>query len=449
MHENFHNPLDKFFRDAIQRLSEKPGKKIWENIEQQLDKNSAENYKRKYFIYKGLAVSLLFLLLSYATFNLFNYNKLKNETKSVAMIDKRATRTQTVNSSASNNYSATIRHEDGHVTVPYFISKKRPGLNPGDRFSSRNTDDKIPAELFSSKSSGPTRVSNIVFASTTNTKPDAGTEIKLPAFKYDIPSATNNSAERSAAISKKIKEKNRLLHRFFVTAFIAPEFANYKLKDDEINHYENKRVIQEREKNLFSYEIGFLASYALNKKISLQSGLTWSSSNINIDPDKIYAVKNKSGSIVYEYNTSSGYGYILPSFSVTPVIGDSLYTRTSVHKLEFLTIPLLARYKFDHKKYSVDPGIGIAVNLLTKANLKTEVNDDTESEIEFITKLKGLKKISYSFLLSSDFRYKVSKKWSLVISPYLKYALAPVNNGGVVKTYPYNLGGSVGVMTSP
>jgi hypothetical protein len=150
---------------------------------------------------------------------------------------------------------------------------------------------------------------------------------------------------------------------------------------------------------------------------------------------------------VYEYNTSSGYGYILPSFRVAPVVGDSLYTRTSVHKLEFLTIPLLARYTFDHKKYSVAPGIGIAINLLTKANLKTEVNDNTESEIEFITKLKGLKKISYSFLLSSDFRYKASKKWSLHVSPYVKYALAPVNSGGVVKTYPYNLGGNVGVMT--
>ena len=218
------------------------------------------------------------------------------------------------------------------------------------------------------------------------------------------------------------------------------------MEDDETNHYENKQVIQKRETHLLSYAAGVLISYNVNKRISLQSGITWSSSNINIDPNKIYAVKDNSGDIKYRYNTSSGYGYILPSFSSSPAIGDSLYTRTSVHTLQFISIPLVARYRFIHKKFSLDPCIGIAFNFLTKASLTTEVNDDTNSENEVITKLNGLKKINYSFLFTSELQYQASKKWYFIAAPYFKYALAPINNGSVVKTYPYNIGLGIGVM---
>ena len=136
----------------------------------------------------------------------------------------------------------------------------------------------------------------------------------------------------------------------------------------------------------------------------------------------------------------------MPSFSSSPAIGDSLYTRTSVHTLQFISIPVIARYKFVLKKFSLDPGIGIAFNFLTKASLTTEVNDDTNSESEVITKLNGLKKINYSFLFTSELQYQVSKKWSFIAAPYFKYALAPINNGSIVKTYPYNIGLGIGVM---
>ena len=72
MDENLHNHIDKLFRDSIEPLSELPGKHVWDNIEQQLDKNNAEKYKRKYIIYKRAAVVLVFLLLSVAMFNLID-----------------------------------------------------------------------------------------------------------------------------------------------------------------------------------------------------------------------------------------------------------------------------------------------------------------------------------------------------------------------------------------
>ena len=72
MDENLHNDIDKLFQDSIEPLSELPGKHVWDNIEQQLDKNNAEKYKRKYIIYKRIAGVLLFLLLSLAMFYLIS-----------------------------------------------------------------------------------------------------------------------------------------------------------------------------------------------------------------------------------------------------------------------------------------------------------------------------------------------------------------------------------------
>ena len=139
---------------------------------------------------------------------------------------------------------------------------------------------------------------------------------------------------------------------------------------------------------------------------------------MNVNPEKIYAVNDNAGKVEFRYNISSGYSYILPSFSSSPSVGDSLYTRTSIHNLQFIGIPVIVQYKLIHKKFSLNPGVGIVFNFLTKAILKTEVNDDMNSEIEFITKLNGLKKFNYCFLISSELQYQLSKSWSAIATPY-------------------------------
>ena len=69
------------------------------------------------------------------------------------------------------------------------------------------------------------------------------------------------------------------------------------------------------------------------------------------------------------------------------------------------------------------------------------------SENEIITKLNGLKKINYNFLCTSELNTRFLKKWSAIATPYFKYDLPPINNGSVLKTYPYNIGLGTGVGT--
>ena len=195
-----------------------------------------------------------------------------------------------------------------------------------------------------------------------------------------------------------------------------------------------------------SFSGGILIGSSISKKLSLQSGISYSSSHISIDPTKIYAVKVNAGDIKYRHNTSAGFSYILPSFNLSPNIGDSLYTRASKHTLHYISIPLIIKYGFEHKRLSLNPGIGLAFNFLTKALLETNINDGLNTETESITKLEGLRKVSYSLMFTPELKYQVSKKWRIIAMPYFKYALASINKKNIVKTYPYNVGLGAGAV---
>ncbi len=257
---------------------------------------------------------------------------------------------------------------------------------------------------------------------------------------------SSTSIGQNKTIAKATKKKAPVSSRFSLTAYFAPEFAGYILKDDELNQHDNKQIIEKREKADPSISTGVLLGYSLNNRFTIQSGVTYSSTKISIDASKIYAEATYAGDIKYRFNTSSGYSYILPSISASPAIGDSLVTRISEHLLHQIVVPVMAKYKFGTKKLTVNAGAGIAFNFLTKATLGTELVNSQNQEVESFTKLDGLKKVSYSLLLSPELQYSISKKWSLSAMPYLKYALSSVNKRSVVKTYPYNVGLGVGVV---
>jgi Outer membrane protein beta-barrel domain len=449
MDEPLHNHPDKLFRDSIESLSEAPGKRVWGNIEQQLDKAMAEKYKRKYIMFRRMALSFLVLLLSFVTFNVIRLHETKIAMKPANIPVKKEQVFELAKSSflQEKHYGravppgekpyATERH--GHRSaypVQQIMALRTAAVQqkPNYRYDERVTD--IPREAVA------LRIMDIE-----PPVPDVISPLSsaAPAIRLIDPSVTRRSLVAGHTIIHPGLKQQRI-HQFYISGFFAPEYANYVLENDEASNYENKQVIQKREEHLFSYSTGLSLSYRLNKKVRLQSGFSWSSSNININPDKIYAVKDNSGEVKYRYNTSSGYGYILPSFSTYPIIGDSLYTRTSVHTLQFISIPVMAQYKFLDRRLVLEAGLGISFNFLTKAALKTEVNDDTESEVEFLTRLNGLRKLSYSILINGELQYKASEKWSVVAGPYLKYALTSVNAASIVKTYPYSLGLSLGMM---
>jgi len=241
-----------------------------------------------------------------------------------------------------------------------------------------------------------------------------------------------------------IKINNKHKSGFTLTAYIAPEYSAFRLANDKQSNYDNRSGILKRESSDVSAAAGVLLGYKIKNEVTIQSGVTYSSSNINISPTKIYAEKENGGAVKYRYNKSFGYGYLLPSFNISPAVGDSLLSNGANHTLQYISVPIIIKYKSGNKKITFHPGVGVAFNFLTKATLTTDLEDRFNRETEYITKLESIKEFSASLVLTPEVQYQLSGNWSISAMPYFKYSLGAVNKGNVVKTYPYTVAIGIG-----
>ncbi|KRY99609.1 hypothetical protein T4C_8648 [Trichinella pseudospiralis] len=67
---------------------------------------------------------------------------------------------------------------------------------------------------------------------------------------------------------------------------------------------------------------------------------------------------------------------------VQPQIGDSLYTTTAKHTLQYISVPLRLGYQLNKNKWSITPTVGIALNVLKNASIETSIENGSQSEQE-------------------------------------------------------------------
>ena len=170
-----------------------------------------------------------------------------------------------------------------------------------------------------------------------------------------------------------------------------------------------------------------------------------SNTNITVDPKTIYAQQDNTGSVKYRINTSSGYGYVLPSFSSNPAVGDSLYAFTSTHSLQYIGIPLAVTYNVTRGKFKFNALAGLSANILTKAKLETTVEKGFINAPETVDNLQGLRKIYFSGLAGVGVDYKLSKKTAVTFAPTMRFALNSINKDATVKSYPMSFGFVLGL----
>lgn len=456
MDKNLPKDIDDLFRDAIEAMRELPGENVWKNIEKQLDVEDLEKYAYKFKTLKKMAAVFAFLLLSSITIAVIYLNNYKSKSSAGQSINNKD------NTSKPTEANNTVKDDAGKKDslqnqtappAPEINAKQCHVIKDGKQVYFKApvnaiTVNKSNIGVFAFKKPADTAFFNAQNSAVINAlarRPvDSLTNILQPFAKEIQLNDSAFLAGTNAVIDKHRKSSKEPLQKFYITLFAAPELATYNIDDDETSLYDNKQKINDREDNLLSASLGVLAGYHVNKHIQLQSGITYSISNIRINPATIYAVSGNNGSIKYQYNTSSGYGSFLPSFNVSPALGDSLFAGTAKHTLSYISVPFIASYRLDYGRFSVSSGIGVVLNFLTKATLKTEVNDAQHQEYESLTKLEGIRKFNSSLLVSAELQYHISNKWAVSAMPYFKYALISANKGYIVKTYPYNIGVGIG-----
>ena len=473
MDKNLHNDIGEQFSDEINKLSQQPRGHIWENIDKALDKTDATNYKDKFIKLRKRTLLLLLMLIGISTFSVIYFNSSKNKITRQDAVRNDNLAAQKSNEQVSNdNYNNAAINKQGSTGINNTAQKQIVAAGVAD-YATNTTEQE---NLFSFQKSFINRKGKTVVKITNgnvtedetitgadavfnkNTNPEKTNESSIAAIDAN-PTDAQKNLTKDADLSKKDtlpivsntqssknKKQQKNNSRFTLTAFVAPDYSAYRLENDERSNYDNKTGIAKRERSDISSTVGVLLGYKIGKKITIQSGITYSSSNISISPTKIYAEKDNSGTVKYRYNTSFGYGYLLPSFSTSPAVGDSLFANGANHTLRYISIPIIAKYKIGNKKLTFHPGVGVTVNFLTKATLTTDVEDRFNRETEYITKLESIKKVGAGLIITPEVQYQLSKKISISAMPYFKYSLGAINKGNVVKTYPYTFGLGIGAV---
>jgi hypothetical protein len=431
MDENLPNKVDHLFNKGLQKFKTEPSEAIWAKIEEGLNREDRKiggiSIKwRRYAVAVGvLMVGLGFLFKIYflqeANFNREAVPRSKAE-NSLARYPK--TIPPEGYQKGGNIILTPLVHVTKVKTAKYEVGTGKPPDN-GSRINypvvGRTLEDLIMSMV--------------------QVIPTQAIESPLlpgPLNQRILPGDENTNRPLSV-----IHPKERFRDRLSVTPYFSKEFVGYTLTDNDLTGI-NGQEIEEQERNVFSAAVGFYINYKINKRWVFQSGISYSWSNSNIDSATSYAVVDNHGTIQYKLNTISGYGYLLPSSSVQPNVGDSVYTAKSYSQLHYITIPLVLSYHVPLGRFSLLMGAGASVNVLTSAEIETKTYGNGVPEKEYSVDMMGLKKVNYGVIVKFDLEYRINSNLGINIIPCFKNTLSPINLEGAISAYPYNFGIGVG-----
>ena len=276
--------------------------------------------------------------------------------------------------------------------------------------------------------------------------PESDTAFKISAITFNHLLNSNNIATiKKGSISGK--------NKFSLAVFISPETAFNRLEDDKPDgnrgYGQNRRPddrhkIKEEESTTRSLTGGLLLAYQLNKRISIQSGITFINKTAQNDPKKVFAELDNGGKIQYKYNCSFGSTYISPKLSNAPVVGDSAIANASNNSLFYVGIPFNISYHFSVGKFQLSPTIGSAINFLIKQHITTGIQDFSGSQKQYNNTINGLKPTYINANLGFDIQYYLSKKLAITAMPSATIAVNAVNANEAVRSYPNTFGVRLG-----
>jgi hypothetical protein len=497
MDKNLHN-IEDLFKKGLEDNEVLPSEKAWDRIHKRLDKESVINIKRKYRRLQQLAVLLLILMLvagagaylftrpnekriaASRNKNIFNIptnentNGVKSSLSSNSSLsksilkNKSSVRNKLANdsifekpnpSSSDKNLSEKNLSEKRNEIA--FVNKKASHKNNYLKRTD-NTSVSLNKKLKKNFSKGEAVKNKIPPYNLTEkkqqtiitfSKPDSSQKLSLVQgniFEQKINSINNLLLSPGLSVTnknlsvKRINIKPIKQSRFSLTAFYSPNitFFHFQKSPSAILNPDDP---DEDESEISSWTAGGLIDYSFNKHWNVESGLTLSTSNLDLAPETLYAQLDNYGKIKYQINTSSGYGFILPSFNNNPSVGDSIQSISATHTLQYLEIPLVIKYNINKGKFTINARTGLVANILTNATISTEVESDNDNDFETTNKIHGLKPFYSSGIAGIGLDYNVYKNWSVSFFPSFRFALNSINKDVPVKSFPNLLGFSLGV----
>ena len=435
MDANKPNDVDELFRDSLKSHLDGPSDAVWEKIENQLDREDHLFYRARFRLLLRVCAGLLMVIfaLGILIFVHFNYG---HQVRRMAIGESRAGTSGLWADTGGNRRSGRSDAFADPATSGESIRKDKL-IGPGLKGVLNDGDNIYPLIL--------TRSSNHLSPATSLPPaivfqfPEPPT-LSFRLGKNDLPVDPTNDFKKVARPGN-----SSFLSRLSVTAYFSREFAGYNLSDNNDSTGANGKEIEKKERSVFSASGGVFLDYKVNRSWVIQSGLSYSWSSSILEPSESFAIKDNNGNVQFKVNTVSGYGYLSPSSSVAPGVGDSVMMDRAYSNLHYLTIPLIASYRVQLKRFTLLAGAGVSFNFLTSATVGTRILGPPGNHQESVVAMRGLKKINYGVLLKAELQFNINSNWGVNLIPCFKNALSPINIHSDLSTYPYNFGIGLGI----
>ena len=482
MSKDLHD-IDELFRSELDDYEAAPTAGVKENIDAALDKQDSEKYKKRFIIWKRAAFFLLLLLAGFVLYESgfiktgrVNYtgkdksddemnisvgkNEKNNQNKNISFNSKPES-VAVDNTVIQKNNSEYLQSQLQIADLPInsTLSGKKPAVQKNNR--SHNllfpfTQKQDP--LYSNISSQSDKKINPFFNDDDKvlqiTKHDVGSSGEKPGIANTagglfkkislLPTVTlHYSPFFTIKNNNEEKKKNNPFKPFWMLApFASYEQSGYKLDSDDPLI---ATTIKHREVHEPSFSGGILATRQFTSHWGLQSGIVYTSTQIGISPQKMYALQLPGGDIAYKFITSSGYAYIKLGAGQPPAVGDSITTSDAKHLLKHISVPLVIKYTAGKNKFIISPSAGIEANFISSAKVEVGVDLASNREIVTVNKMEGIKSFYWSAITGVEASYQLNKKLSVNVQPTFRYALGTVTKNNVVETFPRSFGLRAGV----
>jgi len=284
---------------------------------------------------------------------------------------------------------------------------------------------------------------------------DILTPASIKAFNGTSFITVNEGAVNGGLYDSGYEEQKKKTDKWSLTAMASP---TYYMRPD-LGSSEISNQISSAEQSRVSYSGGVGFSYKISKKLSIQSGLYYSSVGNQVDDIFSFAgfrpFDLSKGDHNFEVMTSSGNIYTEnPDVFLIDMAGDRVMTKYTndvfdplksklsyinnslFQNFSYLEMPVIIRYKLIDKSIDFNLIGGLSYNLLVGNSVHTVIDGNKYN----VGKTAGVNPFMVSSSVGMGMEYSISEKISLNLEPTFRYYINPFSNIQSVGAHPYSFG---------
>jgi len=422
--------IDVVFRNGLKNYEVLPPQEVWDDIRPVIRKK-----QRPFILLRVAAVAAVVLSLGILAYRLSNEISSGIENQLITL------NAESVFTSA--NFAEAI------IPVPPVITDQEPVVNiirddqPVNPVATDNLNTTIQDFAVVSAQSDLKKNSDINYG-----------RYNLPAIDYDAADYLDFDERTTLDTPDNIIRKEP--GRWSISALVSPTYQS-RLGADENEAMANLMASEEA---VMSYSGGLALSYKISKRLSIQSGVYYSSIGKELSGISTYSgFKDHfytKGSPNFEVLTSNGLVHTenndvfladrMGSDRITtdynndvfdPEKASLKYIDNSLHQnFSFLELPVILRYKIIDKTLDFNIIGGISSNLLVNNSVYASAEDGKLP----VGKTEGMNILTFSSSLGMGMEYNISNNFSLNLEPTFRYYINPFNDISSSGIHPYSFG---------